>query len=58
MLVMLAVSYLGMVQHLEGKAEQGEVSDRAEQTSVALAEGDREGQKGRLENCWLLLSEL
>lgn len=55
---MLAVSYLGMVQHLEGKAEQGEVSDRAEQASVALAEGDREGQKGRLENCWLLLSEL
>lgn len=55
---MLAVSYLGMVQHLEGEAEQREVSDRAEQASVALPGGDGGGQKGKLENCWLLLSEL
>lgn len=58
MLVTPAVSYLDMVQHLERETEQGEVSDRAEQASVALPGGDGGGQKGRLENCWLLFSEL
>lgn len=58
MLVTLAVFYLDMIQHLEGEAEQGEVSDRAEQASVALPGGDGGGEKGKLKNCWLLLSEL
>lgn len=59
MLVTLAVSYLDMIQqHLEEEAEQGEVSDRAERASVALPGGDGGGNKGKLKNCWLLLSEL
>lgn len=51
MLVTLAVFYLDMIQHLEGEAEQGEVSDRAEQASVALPGGDGGGKKGKLKNC-------